>query len=70
MVEIGKKNFSYTGKIIIKKSKDENYLTDNPNRRRPMLDKARKELGYDPQISIDEGLRRTLYWYSSIYYKI
>ena len=27
MVEIGKKNFSYTGKIIIKKSKDEKKLS-------------------------------------------
>ena len=70
MVEIGKKNFFYTGKIVIKKNKDENYLTDNPDRRQPLLCKARKELGYDPRISIDEGLRRVLYWYKNTYYKV
>src|SRR3989338_8256862 len=69
-VEMGKKIFFYTEKIIIKKKKDENYLTDNPDRRQPLLCKARKELGYDPRISIDEGLRRVLYWYKNTYYKV
>ncbi|KIX10914.1 NAD-dependent epimerase/dehydratase family protein [Dethiosulfatarculus sandiegensis] len=27
------------------------------------IDRARKELGYDPKISVDEGLRRTGQWY-------
>lgn len=27
------------------------------------IDKARKDLGYDPQVSLDEGLRRTADWY-------
>lgn len=70
MVEIGKNNFSYTGKIVMKKSKEKDYLTDNPNRRCPIIDKARRELGYDPQISIDEGLLRVLSWYKDIYYKV
>ena len=27
------------------------------------IGKARRELGYDPQVGIDEGLRRTAAWY-------
>ncbi len=27
------------------------------------IDKARKELGYQPAVSVDEGLRRTAEWY-------
>ena len=40
------------------------YLVDNPNRRRPVIDKARDELGYDPGISLQDGIRRSLIWYS------
>lgn len=68
MIMIGNKNFHYTGKIIFKKSADENYLTDNPDRRCPIIDKAKKELGYNPEISLDEGLKRVLSWYKNIYY--
>ena len=39
-------------------------MVDNPSRRCPIITKARTELGYDPQITIDEGLRRSLVWYS------
>ena len=55
---------NYTGKVISKKSKDKHYLTDNPNRRRPSIKKAKKDLGYAPSIKIDKGLKRTLIWYS------
>ena len=27
------------------------------------IDRAKKELGYDPQIGLDDGLRRTGIWY-------
>lgn len=27
------------------------------------IDRARRELGYDPKVSVDEGLRRTAVWY-------
>jgi UDP-glucuronate decarboxylase len=54
----------YSGKILRHISPDRQYLTDNPNRRCPMIDKARNELGYNPVISLDEGLRRSLVWYS------
>lgn len=68
MIDIGRKDFGYKGNLVEQISKDKNYLIDNPNRRCPVIDKARKELGYDPQISIDEGLNRTLSWYSNTYY--
>ena len=44
-------------------SEDSDYLVDNPNRRCPIIDKARAELAYDPSIDIDEGLRRSFIWY-------
>ena len=44
-------------------SADGDYLVDNPNRRCPVIAKARAHLGYDPTIGIDEGLRRSLVWY-------
>jgi len=69
MVNIGKKNFGYKGRIIMKESADREYLTDNPNRRCPNIGKARRELGYSPKISLDEGLYGVLHWYKNIYYK-
>jgi len=56
--------FGYQGEVIFEKSDDSEYLTDNPNRRRPVIDKARSELGYDPGIGLQDGVRRSLIWYS------
>jgi UDP-glucuronate decarboxylase len=64
VVTIGRELFRYSGKIVRGESNDKDYLVDNPNRRCPIITKARTELGYDPQIGIDEGLRRSLIWYS------
>jgi nucleoside-diphosphate-sugar epimerase len=61
---LGRALFGYTGKVVRQQSADKDYLVDNPNRRCPVITKARTELGYDPQVSIDEGLRRSLIWYS------
>lgn len=63
MKKIAKNHFGYTGKIIKKKSKDQDYLTDNPSRRCPQITKAKKELGYNPEISLDKGLTNMLLWY-------
>ena len=63
MKNLAVKYFGYSGKIIKKTSRDKNYLTDSPNRRCPQISKARKDLGYDPRISLDEGLTNTLLWY-------
>jgi nucleoside-diphosphate-sugar epimerase len=63
-IALGKELFGYKGNIVHKESADKAYLVDNPNRRCPVITKARNELGYDPQVTIDEGLRRSLIWYS------
>ena len=43
-------------KIIFKKSDEKNYLKDNPTRRKPNLEKAKKLLNYNPKISLEKGL--------------
>lgn len=63
-IALGKELFGYKGKIVRKESADKAYLVDNPNRRCPIITKAREEIGYDPQVTIEEGLRRSLVWYS------
>lgn len=56
--------FGYQGRVLFQVSKEADYLIDNPNRRCPVITKARLELGYDPSIPLEEGLRRSLIWYS------
>ncbi|MFO0699134.1 MAG: NAD-dependent epimerase/dehydratase family protein [Nitrospira sp.] len=55
--------FGYKGKVIRQASEDASYLVDNPNRRCPVITKARMHLGYHPSVALDEGLRRSLIWY-------
>ena len=59
---LGRELFGYTGRVV--KKVDPDYLVDNPERRCPIITKARTELGYDPTILVDEGLRRSMIWYS------
>jgi UDP-glucuronate decarboxylase len=40
------------------KSDDAEFLTNNPNRRFPNIQKARKILNFDPSISIEDGMQR------------
>lgn len=63
IVEIAKEYVDYEGSVVRKESEDKDYLVDNPNRRCPIIKKAQKELGYNPSISLDEGLKRNLLWY-------
>jgi UDP-glucuronate decarboxylase len=56
--------FGYQGKVVRGQSNEADYLIDNPNRRCPVIDKARRELGYDPRVLPEEGIYRTLIWYS------
>jgi UDP-glucuronate decarboxylase len=63
-IETSKDLFNYQGRLVFNTSSDINYLTDNPNRRCPNIDKARKELDYNPSISLEKGLRNSLIWYS------
>jgi UDP-glucuronate decarboxylase len=63
VVELARELFGYTGKVVRRQSDDTAYLVDNPNRRCPVITKARIDLGYNPGITIDDGLRRSLLWY-------
>ena len=55
--------FNYQSKVVRQVSSDKDYLIDNPNRRCPVITKAKTHLGYNPIISLDEGLKRSLIWY-------
>ena len=64
MIDVARELFGYEGEIRRETSAEEEYLTDNPDRRCPRIEKARRELGYDPGIDLDEGIRRSLLWYA------
>jgi UDP-glucuronate decarboxylase len=64
VVKFAAANFGYKGQVVRKVSEDKEYLTDNPNRRSPIIKKAREQLGYEPTIHFEEGLARSLIWYS------
>lgn len=55
--------WGYRGSLVRQRNPEADYLVDNPGRRCPNIGKARMELGYNPGILIDEGLRRSLIWY-------
>jgi dTDP-glucose 4,6-dehydratase/UDP-glucuronate decarboxylase len=64
VVRIAAERFGYTGRVVREVSSDKDYLTDNPNRRCPVITKARTELGYDPKVGFEDGLERAMIWYS------
>lgn len=64
VIGLGQAFFGYQGRLIRQPNPEVDYLVDNPNRRCPDIGKARTHLGYDPAILIDEGLRRSLIWYT------
>lgn len=55
--------FGYGGEIVLGKAKEADYLVDNPNRRCPVIDKARSQLGFDPKVLVSDGVFRSLIWY-------
>ncbi len=63
MVDLGRDLFGYNGKVVQKVSSEQAYLVDNPQRRCPLITKASEELGYNPSVTLQEGLRRMLVWY-------
>lgn len=64
LAALGRRLFGYSGRVVHQPSPDRDYLRDNPTRRCPSIRKARRELGYEPRVALDEGLRRTLIWYA------
>ena len=38
---------------------------DDPRQRKPDIEKARKLLGWEPRVTLEEGLRRTVEWFRS-----
>lgn len=56
-IQAGQEIFDYTGQTNFVKSEDAAYLTNNPNRRCPVINKARRLLGYDPQVTVEQGVR-------------
>ena len=63
VVELAHGLFDYGGRVVRQTNSDKAYMVDNPNRRCPLIAKARADVGYNPRISIGEGLRRSLIWY-------
>jgi len=64
VVSIARDLFGYEGNVVHDTSPEAEYLVDNPSRRCPLIDKARRELGYEPSVALDEGLVRSLVWYA------
>lgn len=56
----GAKLSGYSGQILCQPSRDPDYLTHNPNRRCPIIRKAREELCYEPVVRVDDGVTRWL----------
>lgn len=63
VVEQARELWGYRGRVVHHASAEAAYLTDNPNRRCPNIDKARRELGYAPEVTVHEGVARSLTWY-------
>jgi nucleoside-diphosphate-sugar epimerase len=68
MLDLAKKSIEVSKKTLdveYKRSEDVEYLSDNPLRRCPNIDKARKLLNFNPKISLLDGLDRTYKYYLS-----
>jgi len=66
MLDLARKVIHVCGrevKVVHQVSDDQQYLTDNPQRRCPNIAKARQRLGYQPKVSLEEGLLRTRDYY-------
>jgi len=62
-VSVAKELLDYQGDVKFASSEDADYLTDNPHRRCPDIGKARAQLNYEPSVSLEDGIRRSLTWY-------
>ncbi len=50
----------FLGYYFMRFFEDQQYLTNNPQRRCPNIDKTRNILGYSPTIGVEEGVERFL----------
>ena len=64
MADAGRELFGYDGQVTTAPPPDADYLADNPNRRCPVMTKAREKLGFEPAVELEEGLRKLLAWYA------
>lgn len=58
--ETGNRLNGFQKSIVYQTHEDRHYLTDNPKRRCPDLDKAKKVLSYQPKYTAEEGVERYL----------
>ncbi|HEX2578825.1 MAG TPA: NAD-dependent epimerase/dehydratase family protein, partial [Rhabdochlamydiaceae bacterium] len=58
--EQGEKYLDYSGKIIFSPPPEKEYLTHNPNRRCPVIAKAKHFLNFEPEIGVAEGVGKFL----------
>lgn len=49
--------------VRLEKSPDPDYVTDNPQRRCPDLEKMKRLIGWTPTVSLREGIERTVRYY-------
>ena len=63
VVSTAREIVGYEGRVVRQEPDEAAYLVDNPNHRCPDMTKSRQELGYNPTILLDEGLRRSITWY-------
>jgi len=66
MGELAKHIINISGKNLNVKyqtSSETDYLTDNPQHRCPSIDKAKRLLGYNPKVNLEDGLIRTYDYY-------
>jgi nucleoside-diphosphate-sugar epimerase len=58
-------------KLIIKLSGTKSRIVyrplpeDDPKVRKPNIDRAKEVLGWEPKVTVEEGLQRTIAWFSS-----
>jgi UDP-glucuronate decarboxylase len=71
MIDLANKMIEISGnkqlKIVFEQSNDLNYLVDNPNRRCPNIEKAKRLLNFIPEVTLEEGLKRTYSYYINNY---
>ena len=66
-LSIGKELFNYSGNIEFATSVDTKYLVDNPQRRCPNINKAKKDLKYKTSVGLEVGLKQFLDWAKTNY---